>query len=155
MRKTSAAAAAVGFASGGLLTVLLLMSYDSTWSWVANLTAKGWSSTLVPSLIALALTTVSSVWAWRVLSAEPRTRWLLPVALGTWWFSWWLVPGNLAVLGIDASQNIDWDSTTAPPDTIVWISASTIAAICWLATLTTWYGRRRDSEQVASAQTPK
>ncbi|HEY9306727.1 MAG TPA: hypothetical protein VIP82_02890 [Microbacterium sp.] len=143
-RAASIAAAAVGFAVGGSLTLLLLVSYDDNWTWVSNLTAVGWTSTLVPSLVTLAFTALSSAWAWRVLSPDRREGWLLPVALGSWWFTWWLVPSNLAVLGIDAAQSIDWDRTTAPPDTVLWIVASMVAVVSWLVTLLLWYGRRHD-----------
>lgn len=142
----SSAIAATGFAAGGVLTVLLLASYDNNWTWVSHLTAAGWVSTLVPSLVALAFTALSSAWAARVLSPDRRERWLLPIALGSWWFTWWLVPSNLAVLGIDAAQNIDWDRTTAPPDTVLWIVGSLVAVISWLVTLLLWYGRRHDSK---------
>lgn len=143
-RVTAIAVAIVGCAVGGLLTVLLLASYDSSWGWLSELTAVGWASTLVPSLIALAITTLSSVWAYRVFSPERRGAWLLPVALGAWWFTWWLVPSNFAVLGLDAAYTIDWDATAAPPDTLVWILGVLISVVTWLATLLLWYGRRHD-----------
>lgn len=140
-------AAAMGFAVGGLLTFLLLISYDPDWAWISNLTASGWAGTLVPSVVALAIAMLSSVWAWKVLLAPThRSGWLLPVALGSWWFTWWLVPSNLAVLGIDAAQGIDWDTTEAPPDTALWVVALSIGAAIWLLTLLLWYARRRDGE---------
>lgn len=138
-------AAAICFLLGGVLTYLLLVSYDSGWVWVGNLTGSGWGSILMPSALTLALVGGSSVWAWRVFGPQSRSRWVLPVALGSWWFTWWLVPSNLAILGIDASQNLDWDATLVPPDTVLWAIGSVLAVATWLVTLTIWYGRRADA----------
>lgn len=132
-------AAVGGFLLGATLTWLLWVGRDPGWSWVLTLSAAGWVEALLLSAISLAVVIASSVWAWRVLLPEPRGGWFLPVALASWWLTWWLVPGNLIAATIGTA-----DGAAPPADFVVWITALPFALMAWLITLLLWYGRRRD-----------